>query len=199
MITMEANTLTPAEQADHDRSVHDYPELDLGDDEYVVTSVARSVVGLVFIWLTVTLVAGVFGVLALIVMTSGQFGASREMMAAACLLGVVVALLVGLLVHWTYRRNYLIVSNQRVFERMQSTPFSYRMQSLEIEHIEDVSFTQEGILPTLFNYGSVRMSTVGDEQTYQLTFVANVAEQIKIIKKVVHAVDEQEPTKYRKQ
>lgn len=91
----------------------------------------------------------------------------------------------------------MIVSNQRIFSKIQQSLFSFRMQSIELEHIEDISYSQIGILANLFDYGSIRFSTVGNEHTYELTFVDSPESQIKIIKKAVHDVDEGEATKFK--
>ena len=197
MEEQKKSQLSPAELADHDRSVHDYPWLDLEDDEYVVSDIIRTKIGRFFIWFcsigaTVLLVAIAY----ISFYTEQMIGG--EILSSVCLFCAVISVLVGIILNCIYGRNSLIVTNQRVFGRVQVSLFSCRIQSLELEHVEDVSFDQSGLLPMMFNYGSIRMSTVGDEHTYKLTFADNPAEQVKAVKKVVHAVDEQEPTKYRK-
>ena len=190
-------SLSPAEQADHDRSVHDYPWLDLEDDEYVVIDIVRTKIGRFFIWFCSIGAAVLLIVISMVaIFTQKMIGG--EIMAILCIFCAVISVVIGIFMNWIYGRNLLIVTNQRVFGRIQVSLLSYRLQSVEIEHVEDVSFDKSGILPMMFNYGSIRLSTVGDEHTYKLTFVENPAEQIKIVKKVVNAVDEQEPTRYHK-
>ena len=195
--TDKKSSLSPAEQADHDRSVHDYPWLDLEDDEYVVIDVERTKVGRFFIWFCSIGIAVLLTAVSLTALLT-EIMVGGEIIAILCLFCALISFVIGVILNWIYGRNKLVVSNQRVFGFVQPILFSYRVQSLELEHVEDVSFDQSGILPMIFNYGSIRMSTVGDEHTYKLTFVDNPAEQIKLVKKVVNAVDEQEPTKYRK-
>ena len=50
----------------------------------------------------------------------------------------------------------------------------------------------------MLNYGSIRLSTVGDEQTYLFTYVDRPKEQFRVINHVVQQVDEGAPTKYHK-
>lgn len=187
--------LSTEEKADHERSAYDYPWLDIEEDEYVVIDVLRSKIGRFFIWFGSIGVFALFLIFAILMIFTGKTP-GNEMMALVCIFCAIISLIIGIVLNWIYGRNVLILSNQRVFERVQITPFSYRVQSLELEHVEDVSYDQNGILPMMFNYGSIRMSTVGDEHTYKLTFVNDPTEQIKIVKKVIHAVDEQDPTKY---
>ena len=197
MEEQKKSQLSPAELADHDRSVHDYPWLDLEDDEYVVSDIVRTKIGRFFIWFCSIGLTVLFGVISYLLIYVESM-VSGEILASICLFCAVISILIGIILNWIYGRNALIVTNQRVFGRVQSSLLSCRVQSLELEHAEDVSFDQSGLLPIMFNYGSIRMSTVGDEHTYKLTFADSPAEQVKAIKKVVHAVDEQEPTKYRK-
>jgi len=193
----QSTKLSPAEQADHERSVFDYPWLDLEDDEYVVIDIERSLAGKFFVWFC-SIGASLFFIASALVIIFVDEVISDIAIATTCLFCVVISLLVGLAFHWVYNHNQLILTNQRVFGRVQSTLFSQRTQTLEIEHIEDVSYTQDGILPIVFDYGSLRMSTVGDEHTYSLTFVSDPANQVRVVKKVVNAVDEQKPTRYHK-
>jgi hypothetical protein len=194
----EPSKLTPAELADHARSVVDYPYLDLGEDEYVVTDVRRGVIGLVFIWSAVLLVSVLFIVLITLLMDATAKTDTKLLSVAVGYLLVLLAPAGGFIASSIYKNNYLIVSNQRVFGRVQNAPFAKHIQSIELEHIEDTSYIQNGVLPNLFNYGTIRMSTVGDEHTYKITFVSDPASQIRDISRVVKQVDEGETTRYKK-
>lgn len=200
--TAAATVNDAAQQADHDRSVHDYPDIQFSPTEYVVIDVQRSAVGLVLIWLVALLVTALALAAAAIL---PSFLASINLDATAgtaSLVALGVALLAvvgGFVTAWVYRANYFIVTNERVFQRLQHSPFSYRDQNLEMERVEDCSFRQDNIIQTLLDYGTIRLSTVGDEQTYRFNFVARPAEQFKIINAVVQAVDENGATHYRRQ
>jgi len=189
--------LSPRDQADHERSVHDYPFIKFEPTEFVVIDVTRSIVGIIYIWL-VALVAfsAIVGVAVLIAHTSPDD--LKDNIAIAAFIGAFGAFAGGAIATYVFRSSYFIVTNERIFARAQYAPFSYRDQSIEIEHIEDCSLRQGGILQTLFGYATIRLSTVGDEHTYQFTFVTRPKEQFDVINEVVHAVDEDEPTKYRR-
>ena len=51
--------------------------------------------------------------------------------------------------------------------------------------IEDASFRQSGIIQTVFNYGTIRLSTEGEETTYIFHFVARPREQIAVINNAI--------------
>lgn len=180
-------------QQKHDESAGLYPDLNLASSEFVVIDVERSLWGLVSIW-AITCLAFVTFIVATVLISQIMQNHSEIMFvgfatATACFFG-------GLVATYVYNQNYFIVTNERVFARVQISPFSQRSQNVEIEHIEDCSYTQNGPLQMILGYGVIRLSTVGDEHTYQFTFVRSPAEQFKVINTVVRAVDEGESTKY---
>ena len=162
-------------------------------DCYIVIDVERSIWGIVQIWFFACVAA--LAVLAATVFMAQSSGGANQgavvglIASAACVAG-------GMVATHVYRQNYFVVSNERVFARIQFSPFARRSQNVELEHVEDCSIRQAGIVQTLLNYGSIRLSTVGDEHTYRFTFVSRPEEQFSIINKVVQAVDEGESTRY---
>jgi hypothetical protein len=189
--------LTVEEKADHAISVHDYPRLDLDENEYVLIDVERSHL-LPILAHVIAIVGYVFFTIIAYLDMSGQFDISKSgTFSIVCLLMTMMMAIICYVAVWVYNHNRMIVSNQRIFSEIQQSLFSYRMQSIELEHIEDISYSQVGILANFFDYGAIRFSTVGNEHTYELTFVARPSNQIKIIKKAVHDVDEGEATKFK--
>lgn len=190
--------LTPAEQADHDRSVHDYPDIHFSPTEYVVIDVQRSPIGIVRIWLFALLVFIAMGTITILLHQTSPIAISPLVGVGLIIATIAMSLLVGLIGTRIYRNNTFIVTNERVIANIQPTPFAKRTQNVELEHIEDCSLTQSNPAHHIFNYGTIRLSTVGDEQTYIFTYVDNPQEQFRIINHVVQQVDEGEPTKYHR-
>ena len=58
---------------------------------------------------------------------------------------------------------------------------------MSLANIEDASFYQQGILQQIINYGSIRLSTQGDETTYHFTYVANPKRHIATLNNAVEA------------
>jgi uncharacterized integral membrane protein len=185
-------------KAKHAISVKDYPRLDLEDDEYVVADTKRSVIGLVYIWAGVIVVAILFIIFAQFIFMSTASIEIKVLFGVCTYVGVLAAAAFGHLICWVYRNNFFITTNQRVVMRLQRTPFSRIVQSIELEHIEDVSYRREGFLQTVLDYGMIRASTVGDEHTYEFTFVGHPAEQIRPITRIVNIVDGGERPAYKK-
>ena len=190
--------LTPAEQADHDRSVHDYPDIQFSPTEYVVIDVQRSPWGIVRIWLIALAIFIAMGIIVVLINRTSPVGTTLFVNVALFICAIILPLLIGLVGTYIYHRNTFIVTNERIISHIQFTPFAKRLQNVEIEHIEDCSFAQHGLLSIMFNYGTIRLSTIGDEQTYLFTFVDNPQAQFQVINHVVQQVDEGEPTRYRR-
>lgn len=189
------DNLPPELQEKHDESVRLYPEIHFSDHEYVVIDIERTIWGLIFIWLAALAIFAV--ILLFAVMMFKTAGADPFTMFVIVVGSAIICLFGGSIGHWIYRRNFFVVTNERIISRVQISPFSHHTQNVEIEHIEDCSHHQNGLIQTILNYGSIRLSTVGDEQTYRFSFVARPEEQFRIVNRVVQIVDEEPPTKYR--
>lgn len=184
--------ISPEIKRRHDESMRLYPGLNLSDAEYVISSVRRHPIGLfapVFITgLLVTMVASflanyenIMGLLRIVNIPS--FG-------TVLLLGVLAILLVlmgGYIAIWVYLSNRFFLTNESVIQEIQLTLFSRREQTVSLINIEDASFIQTGILQTMFNYGSIRLSTEGDETTYHFSYVANPRAEIAQLNNAVEA------------
>lgn len=86
-----------------------------------------------------------------------------------------------------YDANRFFLTNESVIQHIQSGLFSKKDQTISLNNIEDASYRQHGILQTVLNYGSIRLSTEGEETTYRFYFVANPEEQIRLLNNAVEA------------
>ena len=64
---------------------------------------------------------------------------------------------------------------------------------MSLLNIEDTSFSQAGPIQYLFGYGSIRLSTEGDETTYRFDYVVNPKEQVAKINNAVEAFKDGRP------
>lgn len=175
------------------RSRQSFPWLNLSENEYVVTSVERHVIGLaVPILLGLVLITlSIFALLNsnVIVKTLGQTGNYTDSLNITFPIMIFIAMIV-LAVYiacHVFMKNKLFLTNESVIQEIQSSLFSRREQTVSLANIEDSSYTQIGIFQQIFNYGSIRLSTVGDENTYSLTYVSNPGQQIDILNNTVEA------------
>jgi len=89
--------------------------------------------------------------------------------------------------YYVYVSNKLFLTNESVIQEIQLSLFSHREQTVSLANIEDASYEQHGIIQQLFNYGSIRLSTEGDETTYHFSYVANAEQHIATLNNAVEA------------
>ena len=100
------------------------------------------------------------------------------------------ALLVSLgtyVAYYVYNNNRFFLTNESVIQVIQPSLFTHDEQTVSLGNIEDASYTQQGVIQQLFNFGSIRLSTEGDETTYRFTYVANPKQHIATLNNAVEA------------
>ena len=103
------------------------------------------------------------------------------------LLFCVLVVLGGATALWVYLQNQFYMTNESVIQEIQESLFSRHEQTVSLGSIEDASFRQSGILQTMFDYGTIRLSTEGDETTYIFHYVTNPKRQIAILNNAIES------------
>ena len=171
----------------HERSVRDFPELKLEDDEYVEFSVTRSRTYLFMMFLGIG--AGFIVVLiAFLTIILGQ--GSLDMMGKNFLLVLLMIIFMAALImagftFLVYRGNKMFITNKRTMQFIMTTPVSSSINIIDLGSVEDVSFRQDGIIEKMLNFGTLRLSTVGDETTYTFKYTDISAENLREITELV--------------
>lgn len=179
----------------YEESRKKFPNLNLSKGEYVISAIKRHPFGLLQIWFVVIFLILLFGItyVMLFLGTSVQdilaTGVTEEQMASAAVYGVISILLVlgGFVASYIYNNNRFYLTNESVIQEIQVTLFSVHEQTVSLSNIEDASYKQNGILPMMFNFGTIRLSTEGDETTYSFTYVANPKRHIAVLNNAVEA------------
>lgn len=184
--------ISPEVKAKHEESMRRYPFLNLSEAEYVISAVRRHPIGLFFpVGITIFLIALVasfiinFNIMAPALGLEGVI--SYE---AFALIGILLITLFGIggyIAVWVYLNNKFFLTNESVIQEIQHSLFSKHEQTVSLQNIEDASFLQHGILQSMLNYGSIRLSTEGDETTYRFHYVSNPKRQIAILNNAVEA------------
>lgn len=189
-----ARPVSPAEQPippeimqRYEESHKKYPALNLSKGEYVISSVKRHPIGLVQIWVVAGLLLVGFGTLFGLLFFGnstgnvGSFGAGQEFRAVTILAFVALFTLVmvgSFIATYIYNSNRFYLTNESVIQEIQIGIFNRHEQTVSLANVEDASYKQTGILSYIFNFGTIRLSTMGDETTYVFTYVMNPKKQI---------------------
>lgn len=177
----------------HDASHRMYPTLNLSENEYIITAVRRHPIGLI-----VPLTLGTIMIaIALIVLSNYQaivtalsIGGPLALTSAIIVPILLFCAAIGLgmfVIYYVYTNNKFYLTNESVIQEVQLTLFSRHEQTVSLGDVEDASYYQEGIFQDIFNYGTIRLSTQGDESTYTFNYADNPKERIAALNNAVEA------------
>jgi hypothetical protein len=86
---------------------------------------------------------------------------------------VVGLLFVGmmlLVLVYVYRQNQLLITDRSLVQITQLALFNRRISRLSMSNVEDVSAAHSGILPSIFNYGTLVVQTAGERENFIFKF-----------------------------
>lgn len=184
--------VNPEVKKKHEASVKRFPHLNLSESEYVIRCVRRHPIGMfgtisaaiVVIALVASLLANYSSIMdGLGIVSAPNFG----VVLLLGMLAIILALIGGYIGLWVYMSNQFFLTNESVIQEIQLTLFSRREQTVSLLNIEDVSFRQNGIIQMMFNYGTIRLSTEGDETTYRFSYAANPRNETAALNNAVEA------------
>lgn len=179
-----------------------YPNLNLSEGEYVITAVRRHPIGLLQIWGSLTLFAllliAIFAGFLLNQNNSplaGTLDPQQLQTAGGVVLGGITVLLAlgGWIATYVYNNNRFYLTNESVIQEVQTSLFSKYEQTVSLGNVEDASYRQTNIIQHMLNYGSIRLSTEGDETTYRFTYVANPKQHIATLNNAVESFKNYRP------
>ena len=122
--------------------------------------------------LTVVLVPGFFSRL------SAQ---SHGLLTLAAILLMALVIVILLLATSVYRQNTLVVTDKGIVQTLQAGPFARKTSRLSMADVEDVSADQKGILPSVFNYGTLVVETSAELKNFEFKYCpdpSQVANQV---------------------
>lgn len=185
--------ITPELKQKHDISTRRYPTLNLSDSEYVISAIRRHPIGLIVpMTIGVLLLSLALTLLFNFDLFAQAFGltgtAANPLVAAVPILMFSVLIVIAVYVaYYVYVNNRFYLTNESVIQVTQTSLFSHREQAVSLGSIEDASYTQNGIIQQIVGYGTIRLSTIGEESSYQFSFVTEPKRQIAILNTAVES------------
>lgn len=187
--------IPPEIQRRHEQSAKKYPNLNMSNGEFVVSAVRRHWIGIAKIWgIALALITALSALFVTLFMgdnpTLGAYGTSNntEVIGLASLAAFFVLIAIGAFIAtYVYYNNRFYLTNESVIQEIQTTLFSRHEQTVSLANIEDASYKQDGIVAHIFGYGTIRLSTEGDETTYRFTYVKNPKQHIAVLNNAVEA------------
>ena len=183
--------ISPEVKRRHDESLEAFPSLNLSDHEYIVSAIRRHPAGMWFtVIITALAISVIFGMMMNFPLIAEVLGISMNGYGLVILMGVLLTILFligGYAAIWVYMSNRFFLTNESVIQEIQTSLFSRKEQTVSLLNIEDASFDQKGPIQAMLNYGSIRLSTEGDETTYLFDYVSNPKQAIAILNNAVEA------------
>ena len=173
----------------HERSKKDFPGLKLEEGEYVEFFFKRAKIVIKLIW-GATFAGLVIVLLGFLVVLMQQDAIDE--MGRRFLFIILFALLAAAVIIWVlalkiYNGNKLYITNMHVTQMVMNSPVSTSINIIDLKAVEDASFHQKNIFQKLFHYGTLRLSTVGDETTYTFPYSDITTDQLRAVTELISA------------
>lgn len=171
----------------HERSVKDFPNVRLDEDEYVEFAFSRAKICLLGILGSVAggLILVLLAFLFVLMQQEKLDEMGRNFLFIVLFALLASALLIGAIALKVYNGNKLIITNKHAIQFVMNSLVSTSVNIIDLGSIEDASFRQDTIWQKMFNFGTLRLSTIGDETTYTFKYSDIAPEDLKAITKLI--------------
>lgn len=163
--------------------------VEFDDEEELLAEIRKHPIGLflitatgIFISLTILFATTVLSIGANSSGAFDQFGTTPQMIliVSGMLLtglGLVATFVIGII----YRSNVVFITDQKIAEVMYISLFNRRIVQLGIGSVEDVTVSQKGVFPRVFDYGTLLVETAGELENCTFTYVPKPNETSQLI------------------
>ena len=187
----------------HSRSVKDFPYLHLESNEWVELVIERAKIRIILVWVAVflTFIALTACMFFLLNFNGGAvFDQNMTLILSLFMLMICLVIFsVGLVSTKVHRDNKLYVTNKRLIHQSALALFSQSVNTIDLQSIEDVSFSKETIFDYILQIGTLKMTTVGDETTYTFKYVDTPRDEMQTITHLVYIEKEKTKETYEKE
>lgn len=174
--------------ARYEESKRQYPHLNLSRGEFIIAAVKRHPFGLVQIWGVAVIFIIALGALMASYISGNDLGDDTLILAATGLGLLSFFVFAGALIAtYIYNSNRFYLTNESVIQEIMIGLLNKHEQTVSLANIEDASYRKTGIFSYFFDFGTIRLSTEGDETTYRFSYVANPKRHIAVLNNAVEA------------
>lgn len=155
-----------------------------------ITNIRRHIIGLIYIYLIILVAVAALVMLA--VMTTPDLresisGDGFSMLSIAVILSIALVILILVLVTNIYMHNRMIITDKEIIQVLQKGVFQVKSSHLSHEDIEDVTSEQNGLLQTIFNYGTLNIETSGELKNFVFSYCPDPSRYARIVLEARHA------------
>lgn len=163
--------------------------IEFDQNEQLIFELHKHVIGLVMVYLVGGFVTVLMFGLALASMSlngdSMGIGIDLATMRPIAILVTFILMILSLvataIAGHLYRSNVIIVTSEKIAQFLYPTIFNRKISQLSIGDVQDVTVNQVGILPQMFNFGTIVIETAGEQDNYIFSFAPHPYESSKAI------------------
>lgn len=192
-LNQKKSAISDTDMLRHERSKKAFPNVHLDDGDFVIGVIRRNMIGLLVPFITGMFLVSVaffflfnYDLIAKSLQLTGTIAQPITILLPVIIF-VLLVIIGEYIVYFIYSNNTFILTNDNIIQNIQTGLFSKSEHIVSLDNVEDASFSQDGVIQQLLNYGSIRLSTVGNETTYRFTYVSNPKEQITTLH---HAIED---------
>jgi len=86
------------------------------------------------------------------------------------LVGLLLMLWIATTVYW---QNEWVVTTDSITQISQRSLFNRQVSQLSMDNLEDVTVDQNGLLPSMFNFGTLKVETAGERAKFTFPYCPN--------------------------
>lgn len=145
--------------------------------EQIVATVKRHPFGIIQLYAVALFGIGIAAVVAFLLAPSmlDQYNGGDGMAIVIGGMAIIVTLLVLILgvatsVYW---QNEWVITTDSITQIIQNSLFGRQVSQLSMENLEDVTVNQDGIIPHMFNFGTLKVETAGERSKFIFPYCPN--------------------------
>lgn len=165
-----------------------HPMVVLQPGERVICEIKRHPFGIISVYAAAFVALAVAGSLAIAMpnfVDEYSFGGNMSLFLTAAL--VLFTVMIGLILvvaTTVYWQNRWIVTDDSITQITQVSLFARQVSQLSMESLEDVSVRQHGILPTLFNFGTLKAETANEHTKFVFSYCPQPNKYARLISEI---------------
>ena len=154
--------------------IRDNPLAAMQEGEEILAEIRRHPFGIVSMYIFAVLgLAAACGVILLLVpkFVSSNSDTNTAMLSIGLIGVVLLFMIVGLgITTMIYWQNRWILTSDSITQITQRGLFSRQVSQLSLNNLEDVTAEQQGIVPNMFNFGTLKVETAGERSKFYFLY-----------------------------
>jgi len=153
------------------------------DDEVLLGTIYKHLFGIVIVYIQAILglvlsIGLAFFLLPTVISDTGNVMTIATTFAFIAVVFAFTIIVVGTII---YRQSHLIITDKNITQVLQGGLFQRKVSQLTMANVEDVTSEQNGIFPSLFDFGILKIETAGEQANFHFSYCPKPSYYAKII------------------